>query len=228
MNWKNIGLFVSAVVISATMPSMFTEIAIAQSVRPINPNLVPVQGKTVQDFVPKGWKIQDQVEGDINSDRKPDTVLTLVENGTQSERARAMVVLIKQPGGKLQRLAVANKFLLCSTCAGLLSNPDGAGTSIKIKSGVITVSQLSGSRLARETVHRFWIDKSSKRLVLIGKDVLDFDRGNGDSTLTSQNYLTGQQIVEKSQSQKVVSTKKSTIAKSKQFLETIDINADSF
>jgi hypothetical protein len=227
MNWKNIGLFASVIVISATMPSMLTEIANAQSVRPINPNLVPVQGKTVQDFVPKGWKIQDKVEGDINSDRKPDTVLTLVEAGTQSERARAMVVLVKQPGG-LQRLAVANKLLLCSSCAGILSNPDGAGTSIKIRSGVITVSQLSGSRYALETVHRFWIDKSSRRLVLIGKDILEFDRANGDSTLTSKNYLTGQQIVEKSQFQKVVSTKKSTIAKSKQFLETINIEADSF
>lgn len=221
MNWKNIGLFASGIVISATMPSMFTGIANAQSVRPINPNLVPTQGKTVQDFVPKGWKIQDKVEGDINSDRKPDTVLTLVEAGTQSERARAMVVLVKQSGG-LQRLAVANKLLLCSSCAGMLSHPDGAGTSIKIKSGVITVSQLSGSREARETVHRFWIDKSSQRLVLIGKDILEFDRANGDSTLTSQNYLTGQQIVQKSQSQKVVSTKKSKIAKSKQFIETVD------
>jgi hypothetical protein len=227
MIWKNIGLFASAIVISATMPSMFTGIANAQSVQPINPNIVPVQGKTIQDFVPKGWKIQDKVEGDINSDRKPDTVLTLVEAGTQSERARAMVVLVKQPGG-LRRLGVANKLLLCSSCAGILSNPDGAGASIKIKSGVITVSQLSGSRSARETVHRFWIDKSSQRLVLIGKDILEFDRANGDSTLTSKNYLTGQQIVEKSQSQKVVSTKKSTIAKSKQFIETINIEADSF
>jgi hypothetical protein len=234
MNPKNRRLFVKAIVISVTIPSIFTGIAslegryaIAQSVQPINPSLVPVQGKTAQDFVPKGWKIQDKVEGDINKDGKADTVLTLVEAGTESERARAMVVLLKQPG-RLQRLAVANKLLLCSSCAGVLSHPDGAGTSVEIKSGVIIVSQLSGSREARENVHRFWIDKSSKRLVLIGKDILEFDRANGNSTLTSQNYLTGQQIVQKSQSQKVISTKKSTIAKSKRFIETINIEADSF
>ncbi len=116
--------------------------------------------------------------------------------------------------------------LLCSSCAGVLSSPDGANSTIKIKSGVVIVSQLSGSREDREATHRFWIDKSSKRLILIGKDILDYDRANGDSTLTSINYLTGQQIVEKSQSQKVVSIKKSTIAKSKQFIETVNIEAD--
>jgi hypothetical protein len=226
MNWKNVGLLTSGIVISATISSMFAGIGNAQSVRSLNPNLVPTQGKTVQDFVPKGWKIQDKVEGDINSDRLADTVLTLIEAGTQSDRSRAIVVLVKQANGKLQRLAVANKLLLCSSCAGVLSSPDGANSTIKIKSGVVIVSQLSGSREAREATHRFWIDKSSKRLVLIGKDILDYDRANGDSTLTSINYLTGQQIVEKSQSQKVVSTKKSTIAKSKQFIETVNIEAD--
>jgi hypothetical protein len=225
MNWKNVGLFISGIVISATISLMLAGIGNAQSVRWLNPSLVPTQGKTVQDFVPKGWKIQDRVEGDINSDRKPDTVLTLIEAGTQSDRARAIVVLVKQANGKLQRLAVANKLLLCSSCAGVLSSPDGANSTIKIKSGVIIVSQLSGSREAREATHRFWIDKSSKRLILIGKDILDYDRANGDSTLTSINYLTGQQIVEKSH-QKVVSTKKSTIAKSKQFIENVNIEAD--
>jgi hypothetical protein len=88
----------------------------------LNPSLVPTQGKTVQDFVPKGWKIRDKVEGDINNDRLADTVLTLIEAGTQSDRARAIVVLVKQGNGKLQRLAVANKLLLCSSCAGVLSS----------------------------------------------------------------------------------------------------------
>ncbi|NJR19308.1 MAG: hypothetical protein HC785_28930 [Calothrix sp. CSU_2_0] len=78
MNWKKVGLFTSGIVISATISSMFVGIGNAQSVRSLNPSLVPTQGKTVQDFVPKGWKIQDKVEGDINSDSKPDTVLTLI------------------------------------------------------------------------------------------------------------------------------------------------------
>ncbi|NJO65915.1 MAG: hypothetical protein HC836_49945 [Richelia sp. RM2_1_2] len=223
MNGKKVRLFTSSLVISTTISSMFVGMAIAQSARSLNANLVPVQGKTVQNFVPKGWKIQDKVEGDINRDGKPDTVLTLIEAGTQSERGRALVILIKQPNGNFQRLAVANKLLLCSSCAGVLSSPDGAGTSIEIKSGVITVSQLSGSRLATETLHRFWIDKSSQRLVLIGKDITDFDRANGDSTVTSQNYLTGQQIVQTFRSQKLVSTKKSTIPKSKQLIENVSI-----
>jgi hypothetical protein len=226
MNPINIGLLTKTIVIYATGYLMFTGTAIAQSAQPINPNLIPTQGKVAQDFVPKGWKIQDKVEGDINSDSKPDTVLTLIEAGSKDERARALVILLKQPNGKLQRLAVANKLLLCSSCGGTLSGPDGPSAIIEIKKGVITLSQLSGSREAREMVHRFWIDKSSKRVVLIGKDIREFDRGNGDSNLTSNNYLTGQRIVEKSQKEKVISTKKSTIAKTKQFIETVNIEAD--
>ncbi|MEB3220124.1 MAG: hypothetical protein VKN72_28360 [Nostocales cyanobacterium 94392] len=223
MKRKKLRLFTNSLVISATICSMFVGMAIAQSARSLNANLVPVKGKTVQNFVPKGWTIQDKVEGDINRDEKPDTVLTLIEAGTQSERGRALVILIKQANGNLQRLAVANKLLLCSSCAGVLSSPDGAGTNIEIKSGVITVSQLSGSRLATETLHRFWIDKSSQRLVLIGKDITDFDRANGDSTVTSESYLTGQQIVQTFRSQKLVSTKKSPIPKSKQLIENVSI-----
>jgi hypothetical protein len=52
--------------------------------------------------------------------------------GTQSDRARAIVVLVKQANGKLQRLAVANKLLLCSSCAGVLSSPDGANSTIQL------------------------------------------------------------------------------------------------
>lgn len=227
MNLKNIRLLTNGIVASVTMTSMFIATALAQSVRPLNPSLVPAQGKAVENFVPKGWKIQDKVEGDINGDRGADTVLTLIQaGGTEIDRARALVVLVKQGNGQLQRLAVANKLLLCSLCAGMLGGPDGAGANIEIKKGVIIVSQLSGSREARNRTHRFWIDKSSKRLVLIGKDIVDYDRATGDSTSTSSNYLTGQQIVEKAQAQKVISTKKSTIPKTKQPIETVDIEAD--
>lgn len=95
MDWKNLGLFTSGIVGSATISSIFIGTVNAQSVRSLNPSLVPAQGKIVEDFVPKGWKIQGKVEGDINGDRLADTVLTLIETGTQSDRARAMVYLRK-------------------------------------------------------------------------------------------------------------------------------------
>jgi hypothetical protein len=41
MNWKNVGLFTSGIVISATISSVFAGIGNAQSVRLLNPSLVP-------------------------------------------------------------------------------------------------------------------------------------------------------------------------------------------
>lgn len=222
MNPRKIRPWFDVTILSISLSLMMVAGVKAQSIRPIDPNLVPRQGKTVSDFVPKGWKIQERIEGDINSDRIPDTAFTLIESDTTKERARAFVVLLKQANGNLRRLAVANKFLLCASCGGAISGVDGTpSTDIKIQKGVITVSQLSGSRFANEIVHRFWLDKPSQRLVLIGKDVRDFDRATGDETLTSENYLTGQRIVSKYRKSKLVSQQKSQIPKQKQFIETV-------
>lgn len=238
LNRLVLGSVVAAITIT---PSFVSNSASAQEVRRIDLRQFPSQGATVQAFVPKGWRVEAKVEGDLNNDRRSDTVLKLIEAalpGTDpdafGDRARALLVLQKQSNGRWQRIGIAPRLLLCSNCAGVLGSPDGANIQVKIEKGVILVRQLRGSREAVETLHRFWLDKPSNRIVLIGQDVRQYDRVNGDTSLESSNFLTGQKITEqyRANSQRngvnLVSKNRSSIARTQPAIETVDIESIKF
>lgn len=213
MNRAILSLAVAIVSISPVIP------ALAQAPRQISSTEFPAQAATVPAFVPKGWKVETRVNGDLNGDRAPDAVLRLI-NGSGD---RALLVL-QQSNGQWRRIGVAPRLLLCSTCGGMLGSIE-----IKIENGVILVDQLRGSREAVKTLHRFWIDRATNRLVLIGLDVQAYDRATGDETRTSSNFLTGQKITEKYRANQqrtgteLVSRQRSTIPKTTRAIETIDI-----
>lgn len=226
MNRAILSLVVAMFTVAPVVP------AIAQSPRQINQTEFPSKEATVQAFVPKGWKVEAKVEGDLNGDRRPDTILKLIEttSGT-SDRARVLLVLQKQSNGQWQRIGVAPRLLLCSNCGGVLGSADGANVQVKIENGVILVRQFRGSREAVETLHRFWLDKASNRIVLIGQDVRLYDRLTGDETRESSNFLTGQKITEKYRANQqrtgveLVSRRSSSISKITPAIETVNIEA---
>lgn len=225
--------------ITITPSSLIPNSATAQEIRRIDLKQFPTQGATVQTFVPKGWKVEAKAEGDLNNDNSSDTVLKLIGTALPGSdpgvsRNRALLVLQKQSNGQWQRIGIAPRLLLCSNCGGVLGSPDGSNIQVKIEKGVILVRQFRGSREAIETLHRFWLDKPSNRIVLIGQDVRQYDRLTGDATLESSNFLTGQKTTEqyRANSQRngieLVSRKRSSIAKTKPAIETVDIEAIKF
>ena len=140
---------------------------------------VPVEGSAAQDFAPRGWKIEEEIKGDLNADSRPDTVVKLIEDlpaetadGALNDRYRALLVLAGGVDGKLQRLAAATRLLRCTGCGGVLGDPGGG--DVKIEKGVLIISQLYGSRESVDITQRFRYDARLKRLVLIGEDV-DYD-----------------------------------------------------
>src|SRR5215208_3360984 len=152
----------------------------------LDPKLVPAEGRSARDFVPKGWKVETDegvTSGDLNKDGAADAVLRLVEDlpvegpgGTLNTRYRALVVLLARPGGGFVRAAVATKLLGCTLCAGMLGDPAGGNVQLDIKNGVLNVHQLSGSREATDLTQRFRHDDASGRFQLIGEDVETYDR----------------------------------------------------
>ena len=171
----------------------------------LNEKLVPQAGFKVSDFVPKGWKIEQELRGHLNPDSPEDIVLQLIEDkpeqnskGEYQDRYLALVILLKAPDGKYHRAAVAGKLIQCTGCGGVLGS-GGGGADLKIVKGVLLVSQLSGSRWATDHLQRFRYDKESGRFLFIGEDIKEWDRGTGNSVVTSINYLTGQQVIEKKQ-----------------------------
>lgn len=207
--------------------------------RYLDVGLVPAEGRSASDFVPKGWKLEgDEAEttGDLNKDGVPDKVLRLVEDipiegkdGTYNNRYRALVVLFGQAGGGFKRAAVATKLLGCSMCAGVLGDPEGGNIQIEIKNGVLNVNQLSGSREATDLTQRFRYDAATGRFLLIGQDVNEYDRAEGGGTSTSTNYLTGVQITKKIKptrggNDSVISSTTQRVPTARRFIEDVDYN----
>src|SRR5829696_3657220 len=106
----------------------------------LDPKLVPAEGRSARDFVPRGWKVETDegvASGDLNRDGAADAVLRLVEDmpvegsdGTLNTRYRALVILLAKPGGGFTRAAVAAKLLGCSLCYGVLGDPEGGNIQV--------------------------------------------------------------------------------------------------
>ena len=214
----------------------FSSVVSAQDGRRfLDAKLVRAEGKAAEDFVPRGWALEEQAAGDLNGDALPDAALKLIEDlpheaadGTWNTRHRALVLIFKRADGAYARAAVATRLLYCSLCGGALSDPSGGNVAVSIDKGVLNVSQLSGAREAHELTQRFRYDPRAKRFALIGEDVETYDRADGDGTKTSTNYLTGLQITEKrlllkeGQEPKLVSTTRKKITAPRRFIEDID------
>jgi hypothetical protein len=206
--------------------------------RVLDAKLVAVEGRAARDFVPRGWKIEGdegELTGDLNKDGVPDKVLRLVEDipvegaeGTYNERFRALVILFAQPGGGFKRAAVATKLLGCTLCAGMLGDPAGGNIQIEIKNGVLNVNQLSGARESTDLTQRFRYDAAAGRFQLIGQDVENSDRLEGNSTTESTNYLTGVKVKEVRKVKRenadpvLVSRKTLHVAAARRYIEDMD------
>lgn len=177
-------------------------------------------------LVPKNWKAEDKATGDLNGDSIADTVLQILnENDEDDEYDRSLLILFKDKNGKFTKAAEAKKVLRCSICGGMLGN---GPADIKIENGVLIVSQLYGSREATDYLHRFRFEPATKKFLLIGEDINNYDRATGAAESTSTNYLTNKQIITKMQynqktdKEDTISKKEKTIPKSKKYIEDVD------
>ena len=181
------------------------------------------------DFIPQGWQIEKEVSGDLNRDGQADRVVQIAEVGDSWTKRRSLVIL-KATSTGWEQMATAPKLLLCSRCAGMMGGLKGQHIRVDIKDGVLIVQQLTGSRHAIAMTHRFWIDRTSQKMVLIGQDLTPYDRINGNQISDSYNFLTGKRIVEEYQGQgngqkKLIRTQTLKIARELSAIESVDIEA---
>jgi len=197
---------------------LLSQPVIAQAEVTISAN-VPAQAKTVEGFVPKGWKIEQKIVGDLNKDNIPDTVLELIQQpvAADDDLQRKLIIILQNKDKILHKAAVAEKLLVCPICMGTV----GTNADISIVKGVLIVDHLTGSRETQDTIQRFRYDDKSGRFLLIGADIVTNDRLTLDGTSQSTNYLTGEQIIETIKKEKVVSKKKSKLAVKPTFIEDV-------
>lgn len=196
----------------------------------IDKSRVSAQADTPEKFVPSGWKIEEQVTGDLNGDAIPDYALKLVEakpekdaEGDPTERGRALVIALATKDGRLTRAGVADSLLQCTRCGGAFYGVVETPAEVKIEKGVIVVQQDHGSREVTNTTYRFRYEPATGKFLLIGFDLSNADRATAEVTSESINYLTGAREEMRSKGEKDVKTR-SAIPKRKIYLD--DISAD--
>ncbi|HEX3146241.1 MAG TPA: hypothetical protein VHQ64_19865 [Pyrinomonadaceae bacterium] len=187
----------------------------------IKKSLIPASGSDTRNFIPQGWKLEEQKAADLDGDGNSDYVLKLIEDKPAktaddmlNDRARALIVLLSDAKGKLTRAAVADKLLQCTGCGGAFYGFVEAPAEVELDAkGVISVSQEHGSREVSNTTYKFRYDPAVKRFVLIGFDYVENDRATAKVVSESTNYLTG---VRKT------NNRTATITKTKIFLDDVD------
>ena len=203
----------------------------AQDERPrIDLDAIARSGNKPGDFVPKGWKIEEQVSGDLNDDGIADHALKLVENIPSTEdnpadRNRALVIVFADKEGKLTRAAASDKLLQCTSCGGAFYGVMDAPANVKIEKGVLVIDQDRGSREVVETTYRFRSDEQPSMFILIGFDYNCRDRATGEIWSESTNYLTGKRITTTGKSKRTT-TKTTVVKKMRYSMEEVD--ADKF
>lgn len=203
----------------------------AQDVPTFKPEEVPTEGSSVQDFVPRGWKVGARAEGDLNGDRRTDHVLQLVPQDYDSTsinaapEAHALLILMAADSGKLKRAGLATKLLVPVVPQYILD--------ISIKSGVLVINQNFGMTDVTDLTHRFRYQPVPYRFSLIGKDTFNYHRPQGPNwpaTRISENYLTGVRLTTTdrwlSNGTNKPTKKRARIARTRVFLEDVDENHD--
>jgi hypothetical protein len=190
---------------------------------------LPTAGKSLADFLPRGWTVGDQASGDLNGDGVSDIAAILVKGnpaGKQSEAEdefdRVLIALLGHDKGKFTLAGRNDGLLLCKGCGGVKE-----GVGISIKKGVIVVQQWSGSREFTDETWRFRYDPKAQRFVIIGRDIETGDGMLGTGTIVSFNYLTGKKITKnyrydkKGENKITTSTKKENGPRKSPFIEDV-------
>lgn len=194
----------------------------------IDKSRIPLEASDVNGFVPPGWKIEEQVMGDLNGDSVPDYALKLVEDkpakdsdDSATERQRALVVVLKNRDGKLTRAGVAGDLLQCTRCGGAFYGVVESPANVEIEKGVLTVEQDHGSREVTDLTYRFRYEPGSKRFALIGFDITSHDRLTTEVVTESTNYLTGVRVTRRMKGRSNKSSRKN-ISTKKIYIEQVD------
>lgn len=142
----------------------------------------------LKPFVQKGYTVLDFAKEDMNDDKLPDYILilkmeaedTLTLNNPDTEMARPLLVIIRQPGGILKQQVSNNELILCKQCGGVMGDPY---VGLTVNPGEFMVSFYGGSSWRWTGDFTFRYDKSKKNWFLQSHVSSDFQSGDPEKTM---------------------------------------------
>lgn len=166
----------------------------------------PTTGQDVDNFVPKGWSVESDINKDLNGDGKVDHVLVLLENtqtlSIKSEpvsKNRILIILLKMRKPGFRRVGLATRLFHCTGCHGKAAVSEGDHPQIHIAKRELIVEETWGERETVNTRLRFRHDSRSGQVLMIGEDIQIVDRTTGARRSIKSNFLTGIKSIENDQ-----------------------------
>ncbi len=159
---------------------------------------IKTSGKSLNDFIPKDWKVICKAEGDLNKDKLIDIAVvieyTVKHNSNNDEewfgQPRILFIVFKQKNGSYKLSIQSSKIVMRSDEGGVFGDPfDG----IKFSRGSIVVSSYGGSAWRWGFTSRYRFQNNG--WYLIGETELSENIHTGESETIDTNCITGDQII---------------------------------
>ncbi len=159
---------------------------------------INTSGKTLNDFIPKNWKLIDKVEGDLNKDNLKDIAAVIEytvdqkpdENADWSGQPRILFIIIQNNDGTYKLSIQSSEVILRSDMGGVYGDPF---VGIEYNRGSIVISSYGGSAWRWGFTNRYRFQNDG--WYLIGMTELSEHINTGVSETIDTNYLTGDQII---------------------------------
>ncbi len=135
-------------------------------------------------FVLKGYEMLDYITGDLNADKRSDAILILKVAGEDTvlfdEIKRPLLLLLRQPNGRLKLAKRNDDMVLCRSCGGVFGDPY-AGTSIKKTTFIINFYGGSSWRWGYE--YTFSYNAAAKNWLLTRESDESYHDGDPEATM---------------------------------------------
>lgn len=159
---------------------------------------IPVSGKSLESFIPKGWRLLDKADGDLNTDKLVDTAAVIeqdrkwVVEDFGSAPERILIILNKQKDGSYKMALSSINAILKADEGGIFGDPY---EDISIKNGVLTFSFYGGSNYRWGYTYKFRYQNNG--WFMIGATLYNIYTGTGEYTSKDFNLSIGKETVTK-------------------------------
>ncbi len=153
-------------------------------------------GKSLNDFIPKDWKLISKVQGNLNKDKLKDIAAVIEYTGEYNDdeaemsgKPRILFIIFKTKDGTYKLSVQSATIIMREGTGGVYGDPfDG----MEYSRGSLVINFYGGSSWRWGYTYRFRYQ--NKGWFLIGETDETYNINTGESETIDSNFLTGKQI----------------------------------